>query len=204
MNQTNEAITSLTGNGGGVTLGTNLDDRPAGRLRWKRAARELHGMELGGELTGEAKGTGAAVSFRPGELEIDDDGSGHLLGSRCAGCGAHFFPVRAACAGCLGTDMETVRFSESGKLYTYTVIRQSTPGFEVPYALGYVDLSEGVRIMGQITGCDPDEIRIGMPVVLALEPFGEDDDGRPLTGYRFHPAGDRAGQTAPDTVGAAR
>ena len=102
--------------------------------------------------------------------------------------GAHFFPVREACSGCLSDDLEPIGFSTEGTLYTYSVVRQSTPAFEVPYALGYVDFPEGVRIMGQISGCDLDEISIGMPMVLSLEPFGEDDEGNPTTGYRFRPA----------------
>jgi uncharacterized OB-fold protein len=128
-----------------------------------------------------------ASTFRPGELEVLPDGSGSLRGSRCRACGAHFFPTRKACAGCLGDDLEAVSFSSRGKLYTYTVVRQSTPEFEVPYALGYVDFPEGVRIMGQITGCPFEEIRIGMPMVLTLEPFGEDAAGNAVTGYRFRP-----------------
>ncbi len=128
----------------------------------------------------------ALVSFRPGELEIDPDGTGHLLGSRCRSCGAHFFPIREACSGCLSDDLETVRLSRSGTVYTYTVVRQSTPAFTVPYALGYVDLPEGVRVMGQIS-CEPEELAIGMAVELVVEPFGEDDDGNVLHGYRFRP-----------------
>ena len=128
------------------------------------------------------------VSFRPGELEVRPDGTGNQLGSRCKSCGAHFFPVRDACSGCLSADLETVRFSTEGTLYTFSIVRQSTPAFEVPYALGYVDFPEGVRIMGQLSGIELDEIKIGMPMVLSLEPFGEDDEGNPLTGYRFRPA----------------
>jgi len=127
-------------------------------------------------------------SFRPGELEVRPDGTGNLLGSECRSCGAHFFPVRAACARCLSQDLETVKFSTEGTLYTYSVVRQSTPAFEVPYALGYVDFPEGVRIMGQIGGVEFDDIKIGMPMTLVLEPFGEDDEGNPLIGYRFRPS----------------
>ena len=131
--------------------------------------------------------TAVGTSFRPGELDLHEDGSGNLLGSRCKSCGAHFFPIREACSGCLSTDLETVGFSTEGTLYTYSVVRQSTPDFQVPYLLGYVDFPEGVRIMGQISGIEPEEITIGMAMGLVLEPFGEDDDGNPLTGYRFKP-----------------
>ncbi len=130
----------------------------------------------------------APVSFRPGELEVTGPGTGHLIGSRCGSCGAHYFPRRQACARCLSPEMETVPLSAEGTLYTYTVVRQSIPVFEVPYVLGYVDLPEGVRLMSQIAGCDPDDVRIGMPLVLSIEPFGEDEDGNELTGYRFRPA----------------
>ena len=129
----------------------------------------------------------APISFRPGELEVNADGTGHLLGSKCRSCGAHFYPVREACAGCLSDDLETVRFSPRGTVYTYTVVRQSTPAFEVPYVLGYVDLPEGVRVLGQIGGCEPGEIRIGLPVVLSVEAFGSDEEGNQLMGYRFRP-----------------
>lgn len=129
------------------------------------------------------------VSFRPGELEVHADGTGNLLGSRCCSCGAHFFPRREACSGCLSDELETVAFSTTGTLYTYAIIHQSTPQFEVPYAIGYVDFPEGVRIMGQIGGCEFDEIEIGMPMRLSLEPFGTDEHGSPLTGYRFAPTG---------------
>lgn len=136
-----------------------------------------------------------AKSFRPVELEVREDGTGNLLGSRCRSCGAHFFPVRQACSGCLSQDLETVRFSTEGTLYTFSVVRQSTPDFEVPYILGYVDLPEGVRIMGQIGGCEPDDLALGMTMTLSLEPFGEDVEGNELIGYRFRPGG--AGEGRP-------
>lgn len=129
------------------------------------------------------------ASFRPIELEVHADGTGNLKGSRCRNCGASFFPIREACAGCLSQDLETIPFSTEGILYTYSVVRQSTPAFEVPYALGYVDFPEGVRIMGQISGIEFEDITIGMPMELSLEPFGEDEEGNPLTGYRFRPTG---------------
>jgi uncharacterized OB-fold protein len=130
----------------------------------------------------------AGISFRPGELEVHSDGTGSLLGSRCRVCGAHFFPVREACSGCLSDDLETVSFSTRGTLYTYSVVHQSTPAFEVPYVLGYVDFPEGVRIMGQITGGEIEDVHIGMALELTLEPWGEDEEGNTLIGYRFRPA----------------
>ena len=132
-------------------------------------------------------GSTSTTSFRPGELEIHADGSGNLVGSHCGACGSSFFPVRQACSGCLNRDLETVPLSTEGVLYTYSVVRQAAPQFEVPYILGYVDLPEGLRIMGQVSGISPDDVRIGMSLELVLEPFGTDDEGAPLTGFRFRP-----------------
>lgn len=126
-------------------------------------------------------------SFRPVEFEVTADGQGFLVGSHCGQCGAHFFPIRQACSGCLSDDLETVRFSTTATLYTFSVVRQSTPDFEVPYALGYVDLSEGVRVMTQLTGRDPEDYQIGMEMELVVEPFGLDQDGNEMAGYRFRP-----------------
>lgn len=126
-------------------------------------------------------------SFRPVEFEVTPEGEGFLLGSRCGSCGAHFFPVRQACSGCLHDDLETIRFSTTATLYTYSVIRQSTPDFEVPYALGYVDLPEGVRVMTQLTGRSPEDYELGMEMELVVVPFGTDEDGGELAGFRFRP-----------------
>lgn len=123
------------------------------------------------------------VPFRPDAL----DSGGRLRGSRCGSCGAHFFPARQVCSRCLEGDLERVGLSTRGTLYTYTVLHQAAPGFETPLALGYVDLPEGVRILGQIAGLEPDAIRIGMELDLHPEPFGHDEEGRTVMGFRFRP-----------------
>lgn len=116
----------------------------------------------------------------PEVLEGTPEGGGHLVGSRCRGCGAHYFPQRRACARCLSEDLERVALSTRGRIYTYTVVHQSTPEFPVPYVLAYVDLPEGARVPGQVVGCEPGELELDMPVELAVEPDGGD--------YRFRPS----------------
>lgn len=128
-----------------------------------------------------------AVPFRPGLLQLDEGGGGRLLGSRCPECGACFFPSRRVCSRCLTEGLEPAPLSTRGTVHSCTVVHQAAPGFEVPYALGYVDLPEGVRVLGQITGIAPGEARIGMEVELSIEPFGENDEGQEVIGYRFRP-----------------
>ena len=132
------------------------------------------------------------VPLRPGLFEPDAHGRLRLVAARCETCRAHFFPRRRVCARCLGSQMSSVPLSTSGTLYTYTVVYQSTPQFATPYVLAYADLPEGVRLLAQLVAA-PGEVRIGMPVDLRVEPVAVSADGRPVLGYRFHPAGGREG-----------
>jgi hypothetical protein len=45
--------------------------------------------------------------------------------------------------------------------------------------------------MSQISGCEPDDVKIGMDLELAVEEFGTSPEGAPLLGYRFRPMAGR-------------
>ena len=141
------------------------------------------------ERTASSPGT-ETVPLRPGLFETDTAGTVRLVASRCQECGAHFFPGRLVCARCRSDRMVTAPLSSRGVLYTYTTVYQSTPEFQTPYILAYVDLPEGVRLLAQLVGAPPDEVRIGMSLELRVEPVRADAEGRPVLGYRFHPAGE--------------
>jgi uncharacterized protein len=94
-----------------------------------------------------------------------------LRGSRCAGCAVTVYPAETACPRC-GRATSPAALSTVGDLWTWTVQRfapKSPPyvappeGFR-PFALGYVELPEGVRIAAVLDTGDLDSIRIGMPV----------------------------------------
>jgi uncharacterized OB-fold protein len=136
----------------------------------------------------QADAGSGAVPFRPGVLDLGTAGGPSLAGSRCPGCGAHFFPARHVCSGCLTEDLDLVPLSRTGTIYTFTVVRQSTPDFTAPYLLGYVDLPEGVRVLGLLVGLGEGKATIGMTVTLATQPKGTDADGCEIVGYCFRPA----------------
>lgn len=94
---------------------------------------------------------------------------GELLIQRCPSGHRQFYP-RAVCRVC-GDDPEWEQASGRGTVHTYTVIRQNHARpfrDELPYVVAMVDLVEGVRMMGNITGCAPDEVYIGMPVEVRM------------------------------------
>jgi uncharacterized protein len=123
---------------------------------------------------------------------FDCDGAPALLGSRCEGCGTHYFPRTSNCRnpGCTTPMLVHVRLSSTGILHSYTVQRYRPPRpFAMepwsPYALGLVDLPEGVRVMGMLTGVAMDQIRIDAPVELVVEPLYHDEEGQPVLTYKF-------------------
>ena len=78
-----------------------------------------------------------------------------LVGSKCEKCGKTYFPRRPLCPECRSRgSMKDFTFSGNGKIASWTIIRTAPEGFEkeAPYAVVMVDLDEGARIAGQLTG----------------------------------------------------
>lgn len=94
--------------------------------------------------------------------------SGHrLLIQRCGGCGTLRFPWLPGCNACGSAEWDTVAASGEGTVYSYVVMHHPPfPAFDPPYAVGLVELAEGVRIVSNIVGVPYDKVRIGMPVRL--------------------------------------
>ncbi len=107
----------------------------------------------------------------------------------CNKCNAVIFYPRSHCPKCGSGDI-TRRVSQgAGAVYTFTVIMQSRhPAFAElgPYAVAYVDLDEGFRIMTNIVGVqDPiRDIQCGMRVKLRWHEQGEGQLALPM----FEPA----------------
>ncbi|MCS6924329.1 MAG: Zn-ribbon domain-containing OB-fold protein [Candidatus Binatia bacterium] len=95
-----------------------------------------------------------------------------LYVQKCRHCGKVFYYPRSFCPEDLTQDLEWVKCSGRGKVYTFTVTYQNqSPGFRenLPYVMAYVELEEGVRMLTNIVGCKPEEVRIDMPVEVAFE-----------------------------------
>ena len=109
-----------------------------------------------------------------------------LVVQRCRGCATLRYYPRALCPECLSHDTEYARLSGRGRVHTFTVTFQNqAPGFreELPYVMACVELDEGPKVLTNVTGCAPDEVYIGMPVVVEFEDV-TDEIGLP----RFRPA----------------
>ncbi|MGW2300531.1 bifunctional MaoC family dehydratase N-terminal/OB-fold nucleic acid binding domain-containing protein [Streptomyces sp. NPDC001809] len=94
--------------------------------------------------------------------------AGHrLLIQRCVACSALRFPWLPGCADCGSPEWDTVEASGAGTVFSYVVMHHPPfPAFDPPYAVGLVELAEGVRIVSNVVGVPYDKVRIGMPVRL--------------------------------------
>ncbi len=113
-----------------------------------------------------------------------------LEAEKCAGCGKVFFPGRLVCPECHGRNFETVRLSQEGTLLTYTVIHVGPNQFadQTPYAMGIVELDEGVRFQCQVADCEIRDLRSGMPVKIEFRRISQEGDAGIINyGYKCVP-----------------
>jgi uncharacterized protein len=102
---------------------------------------------------------------------------GELRLQRCADCGQYQFPPQTFCRHCSGNNLRWVTVSGRGKVLSYTIVHWSpNPAYaaDAPYSLGLIQLDEGPRMLSNIVGCLPGEVRIGMAVAVLFEPCGPD------------------------------
>ncbi|MFJ9430708.1 bifunctional MaoC family dehydratase N-terminal/OB-fold nucleic acid binding domain-containing protein [Streptomyces sp. NPDC101490] len=98
-----------------------------------------------------------------------------LLVQRCGGCAALRLPWLPGCADCGSREWDTVEASGAGTVFSYVVMHHPPfPAFDPPYAVGLIELVEGVRIISNVVGVPHDEVRIGMPVRLEFLRVDED------------------------------
>ncbi len=118
-----------------------------------------------------------------------------LLGSKCATCATPYFPKTERCRNpeCASSAIEDATFGPRGTLWSYSVQHYPPPPpakYEepyAPYALGLVDLPEGLRVLSRISTADPASVRPGMAVELVIERLYVDGDGNEVQTWKFRP-----------------
>ncbi|HEY8614271.1 MAG TPA: Zn-ribbon domain-containing OB-fold protein [Roseomonas sp.] len=98
---------------------------------------------------------------------------GKLLIGRNTKTGKAHYPPRPICPFNDEGEVEYVPASGRATIYTFSIMRAKTP-----YAIAYVELEEGPRIMTNIVDCDFEALRIGQPVRLTFVP--SEGNGQPV------------------------
>ena len=138
----------------------------------------------------------------PALVEVTADGP-LLVGGRCTACGSLSFPKAAVCTDCLALEIAPTHLPREGVLYSFSIVHQAPKGWTVPYALGYVDLPDGIRVLAHIDGA-VDKIAINQKVRLATGRVGTGSKGEPLLSYVFSaasgPAPERSERAGKDST----
>jgi len=122
---------------------------------------------------------------------FSSDGGVKVLGSRCVTCGTPYFPKATSChnPACSGSKMEPCEFGGRGKLWSYSVADFPPPlphkydkPFK-PYAIGVVDLENGLRLVGQMVD-PPEAVRVGAAVELVIDTLYHEQD-KAFTTWKF-------------------
>jgi uncharacterized OB-fold protein len=98
---------------------------------------------------------------------------GQLLIYRCDDCATFVHPPVPFCPLCEGENVTPEAVSGRGRIASFTVNhKQWVPGLPVPYVLALVALNEqdDVRVVANITHCDPDDVSMDMPVEVWFKP----------------------------------
>lgn len=100
---------------------------------------------------------------------------GKIMATVCAKCGKRYYPPRADCSACFGTEMDWKPLEGEGRLLSFTKIFVPPEHFALPQPrmpfssvqfdpcpVGIVEVEDGLRVMGWIPKGDVRKLRIGM------------------------------------------
>jgi uncharacterized OB-fold protein len=134
-----------------------------------------------------------SIAVAEGVFVERGDGARLIAGRRKAD-GEMRFPMPRGADAAL---YDPVELPAQGKLWSYTVqrFRPKTPPYIgdddeksfKPYAVGYVEFPGQVIVEGRILIDDPSNLKVGLPMQVALEPFPTSTRGEVVT-YAFRPA----------------
>ena len=108
------------------------------------------------------------------------------LGKKCLSCGMVNFPPRPECKSCGGEELETVKISRKGEVFTFT-LDSLVPNPEPPTPMVSVDLDGGGRLYAQMTDVDPGTVEIGTKVEMVFRKLHEGGDFNHYF-WKFRPA----------------
>lgn len=118
-----------------------------------------------------------------------------LLGSRCTTCATPYFPKSPVCHNpdCDESRIEDATFGPRGVLFSCAVQNYPPPPPAKydepyqPYALGMIDMAEGLRVLGRIAADDFSKLHGGMPVELIVDRLYRDAEGHDVVTWQFRP-----------------
>ena len=124
--------------------------------------------------------------------------AGELRIQSCGDCGALRHPPGPMCMQCGSPNPRYVVAAGTGEVFSYVVHHHPpVPGKRLPIVIALVELTEGVRVLAEMTGVEPGQVEIGLPVEVD---FIKVDDVLTLPGWRPARSGPRRVELPPLTI----
>jgi len=100
-----------------------------------------------------------------------------LVVQRCTQCAHTRHPPGPVCPRCRSTASDWLELPGTGRVYTYTIVRQAfIPSLQdrLPYVVIAVELdgADGVRIVSNLVDAEPGDVAVDMAVEVAWEDMG--------------------------------
>ncbi len=125
------------------------------------------------------------VPIREGIFQKGPDGY-NLIAGKCGSCGQVFFPRIQTCLSCRHETVNELKLGKRGRLFSYTVTQMPALNFPPPFAVGFIDLTEGVRVFSQLCMVEEKPFQVGMEMELEIDVLWTQED-KSIMGYRFSP-----------------
>jgi len=94
-----------------------------------------------------------------------------FVGQKCGSCGKFPFPPRPMCPFCHSLDRQIVPLSGRGTVHAWTVPRHPHPfGFKEAPIVAVIQLEEGTRMVSNVVGIKPEDMKMDLPVEVTFEP----------------------------------
>ena len=100
-----------------------------------------------------------------------------LLIQKCQDCQTVIFYPKMFCPDCLSSNIEWIKASGRGKVYSYMTVYSYQPTEfqeDLPYVVAVIELEEGVRLMSNIIECPPEKLKCDMEVEVVFEDVTEE------------------------------
>lgn len=130
------------------------------------------------------------VAVEPGIWHEPDDGKVQLIGMRCPNCGEITFPKTSRCLYCQNEEVEEYLLKNEGTVTAASVVTRPPAKHyrgPVPFAIGFVELEDELRVWTPLASSDPEVFKSGMEVELVLQDLYQNDEGDTVVGFAFTP-----------------
>jgi uncharacterized protein len=95
---------------------------------------------------------------------------------KCDQCHSFYFPPGPICPHCFSTNFKWEKLSGQAEVYSFVIVRRS-PGpdwdADVPYVMADIQLAEGPKMISNVVGCKPEDVKIGMKVQVTFDDVTE-------------------------------